>query len=454
VAERPLEGWRLQPVPADPAATRAGELLRALGAGTTGSGPRLSVAAAPGSGALADWAASGAMALTGYPEGPPLVAPGCPATAARGAVLALQALAGPLGLEGHRLLGERAAVRGLRRNAPWSPGGSCRAVATADGWVAVSLARQEDLEAVPALVSSQVQDEPWAALEGWAAQHRAAEVAERAQLLGIPAAPVPADPAPVWPPWNIACAAGDPGPDRPLVVDLSSLWAGPLCGSLLGLAGADVVRLESTGRPDGGRQVGAFDDLLHAGQPSVALPFHEPGGRAQLQQLVARADVVITSARPRALRQLGLDAEDHLAGRGSGVWVAITAHPVRADGTAWVGFGDDAAMAAGLVCRDADGRPLPCGDAIADPLTGVHAALAALACVRAGGRHLVQLDLRDVAASTLRPLPAGAAGAAGQVQPPAARRAGGRAQALGADTAEVLAGRWPAVSAGTSAGSG
>lgn len=437
MTDSPLSGWVLDAVPADPAATYAGELLRALGASTEGSGPHLSVPAAPGSGAEADWAASGAMALTGYPGGLPLIAPGCPATAARAAVLALEALAGPLGVEGHRLLGERAAVHGFTRNAPWSAGGSCRAIATSDGWVAVSLARPEDLDAVPALVSAEFSPEPWTDLQAWSADRPALDVVDRAQLLGIPAAPVPRSPTRVWPPWQIAYTPGDPAPVRPLVVDLSSLWAGPLCGSLLDLTGAEVVRVESTERPDGGRQVPAFDDLLHAGQSSVALSFREARGRAQLQDLVRRADVVITSARPRALQGLGLDPESHLAARGNGVWVAITAHPVQPDGSVWVGFGDDAAMAAGVVCRDTDGRPLPCGDALADPLTGMHAALAAFAGVRAGGRHHVRLNLRDVTASTLLPWHGGPAG---RVLPPVARRTQGRAHPLGADTDAVLAG--------------
>jgi hypothetical protein len=438
VTDGPLADWVLESVPTDPAATYAGELLAALGAGTRDSGPRLSVAPAEGSGAEADWAASGAMALTGFRDGPPLVAPGSPATAARAAVLSLEALAGPLGLAGHRLLGERAALHGFVRNAPWSAGGSCRALATRDGWVAVSLARPEDVEAVAAVVSSDAPEQPWSALEAWAAERTALAVADRAQLLGIPVAPIPEQPTRTWPPWQITSTPGDLGPKRPLVVDLSTLWAGPLCGHLLGLAGAEVVRVESTHRLDGSRLVPAFDDLLHAGQSSVALPFHTSSGQEQLRELVARADVVITSARPRALQQLGLDPEEHLAGRRSGVWLAITAHPVRPDGSVWVGFGDDAAMAAGVVCRDAGGRPLPCGDALADPLTGLHAALAAWAGVRGGGRHVVRLNLRDVAASTLVSVGGAAAGVA---EPPVSRRARGSARAPGADTEAVLAAR-------------
>ena len=56
------------------------------------------------------------------------------------------------------------------------------------------------------------------------------------------------------------------------MVELGSLWAAPLCGSLLAAAGADVVKVESIGRPDGARRgPPAFFDLLNGGKRSVAL---------------------------------------------------------------------------------------------------------------------------------------------------------------------------------------
>src|SRR4051794_32727440 len=99
----------------------------------------------------ADWAASGAMALTGRRTGPPLLAPTTAATAARRAVERLEAVTGRrTGVDGAQLLGERAALAGYRRRAPWSPGGGCRAVRTSDGWVAVSLVRPDDAVGVAA----------------------------------------------------------------------------------------------------------------------------------------------------------------------------------------------------------------------------------------------------------------------------------------------------------------
>lgn len=433
-----------------PAAAWARGLLQELGAARAVT----AVVDTPGSGAVADWAASGAMALTGPADAAPLVAPGRPATAARGALLALDALAGrELGVAGHLLLGERAAVTGRGRAAPWSVGGACRAVRTRQGWLAVSLARDSDLELLPALVEGPADEAPWEVVATWARTRTAQEAAQRAQLLGLPAAPVE-DPATGGRMWRIISMESSEGAQPgspPLVLDLSTLWAGPLCAHLLGLTGARVVRVESSGRPDGGRRGSPrFDALLHAGQPSVALDFGSVSGRAQLSDLVAVADVVVSSARPRALQQLGIDPEQWVTRPGNGVWVAITAHPPAADGATWVGYGDDAAMAAGLVRRLADGTPVPCGDALADPLTGTHAAVAALALWQRGGRHLVQSSLWEVCCAVGGAVPESEVrpGADGwlvdtgdawvAVAAPRARPPSGSSRPLGADTDIVL----------------
>ena len=54
------------------------------------------------------------------------------------------------GLDALALLGERAALMGLWRRGAVSCGGSCRLLPSADGFMAVSLPRAEDMESVPA----------------------------------------------------------------------------------------------------------------------------------------------------------------------------------------------------------------------------------------------------------------------------------------------------------------
>ena len=110
---------------------------------------------------------------------------------------------------------------------------------------------------------------------------------------------------------------------------------------------------------------------------------------------------MIEASRPRALEQLGIDATAIVAGGGPRVWVSITGHGRDGAGADWVAFGDDAAVAGGLVAHDEHG-PVFCADAIADPIAGVVAAGAALQALAAGGRWLLDVSLSAVAAAAGR----------------------------------------------------
>ena len=104
---------------------------------------------------------------------------------------------------------------------------------------------------------------------------------------------------------------------------------------------------------------------------------------------------MLEASRSRALRQLGLIAEDVVANGTS--WLSITARGRSSDA---VGFGDDIAARAGLVHLDND-VPCPVGDAIADPLSGVAAALAARAALDVEEARLIDVSMLHVAAETL-----------------------------------------------------
>lgn len=199
-------------------------------------------------------------------------------------------------------------------------------------------------------------------------------------------------------PWQ-AVRIAEALPGRALsdcvVADLSSMWAGPLCAHLLGRAGASVIKVESTQRPDGARADRRFFEWLHAGQEFREFDFRSAAGRAELAELIDSADIVIEASRPRALAQLGLgpDERPHSPGQ---IWLSITGYgrsdPMR------VAFGDDAAVAGGLVGWH-EGEPVFCADAVADPLTGLCGALAVTAAVRSGGGILIDLSMRAAAAA-------------------------------------------------------
>jgi hypothetical protein len=308
---------------------------------------------------------------------------------ARAAAAAASELLG-VSTDADEILTGRAALQGLTARGRISAGGATHLLAAADGWWALTLSRADDVAAVPALLqTAALPEDLWPAIADWSTHRGAAEVVARARLLGLPAAALAETPAAA----PVTRPLGRPAPPREpaglLVADLSSMWAGPLCGQLLARAGAVVVKVENPARPDGTRAgTPQFFDWMNAGKLSWATDFDDPA----LRDLLTAADVVIEASRPGALRRRGLGPDD-VGGRDGRVWLRISGH-----GTAdWAAFGDDAAVAGGLVSDD--GGPAFCGDAIADPLTGLHAALAVAESLRRGGGELVEMSMAAVAAT-------------------------------------------------------
>lgn len=430
----------------------ANRLLRDVGA-------TLQISSRPGIHPALRWAQSGAMALTGYPDGPAQMLPVPLASCADGVVAALDHLdAGSrLNLDGAQLLGERAAFANHRRAGAVAPGGGCRLLAAADGWLAVNLVRSDDWEVVPAWLQMQVAD--WEGVTQAVKHRNVSDCVEQGRLLGLAITAMDRPPAqPVQ--WCKEIYRGAPRAisrkPRPLVIDLASLWAGPLCTHLWQMLGAQVIKVESTARPDGMRQgATGFYDLLNAGKASVALDFSQSSGREQLRQLLLRADLVVEASRPRALRQLGIQAEEILNENPGATWIGICGYGRDEPAANWIAFGDDAGVAAGLsqVLHDCSGLPMFCGDAIADPLTGLHAALAGWSSHVNGGGRLLSVALCDVVAHCIQFAALGDAEstraradewrvaiAAPDIAAPHARPVSRPARPLGADTTEILTG--------------
>ncbi len=337
------------------------------------------------------------------------------------------ALAEPFGADAGELLTGRAALLGLHPQGRHSAGGATRLLRAADGWCALTLSRADDIATVPALLEVDDVVDVWSDIALWAATRSAAAVVERAILLDLPASRL--GEATAAPPRVSAC--GPPVAPRSaaglLVIDLTSMWAGPLCGQLLVRAGAVVVKVESPTRPDGSR-VGdpRFFDWMNHGKLSYAVDFDDH--RQDLAALLEAADVVLEAARPAALVRRGLGPEQTSARPGR-VWVRITGY--GPDEAGRVAFGDDAAVAGDLVRHGADG-PVFLGDALADPLSGLEAAAAVRASLRRGGGELIEIAMSQVAA-TYAAL-SQAEDSAGEAVPPDIH---GPASPLGADVAAV-----------------
>ena len=325
-------------------------------------------------------------------------------------------------LDGTQLLLERM----LRTGAKWrdgcSPNGACRFVRTADGVLAVNLPRPSDWELLAAWLESDADCAwSWPRLTEAVRSRASKPLVDRARLLGLAVAatgnafngcahssighPSMEHPSIVVDGDPLGdCRNLRPRPRPPVVLDLSALWAGPLCGHLLWLCGGRVIKVESRDRLDGARFGDAdFYALLNQGKRSVVVGLGAPDERALLRHLVEQADIVIESSRPRALRQLGIQAEEWVRRQTGRTWISITGYGRVGAGADWIAFGDDAGVAAGLadLMRAATGAHQFAGDAIADPLTGAEAARAAWRSWLTGGSRLISLSLTGVAARML-----------------------------------------------------
>lgn len=180
------------------------------------------------------------------------------------------------------------------------------------------------------------------------------------------------------------------------VIDFSAFWAGPSITGLLAGLGADVVKIESTQRPDLMRLASTASIAtprwyewsplfasLNMNKRGVTLDLTSPRGHELAMELIRNADVVFESFSPRVMRQLGLDYESAVGVNPSIIYVRQPAYGLSGPWRDRGGFAPTIEAAAGMswMTGFSDQPPRnpqgPC-----DPLTGWHTAVALLALLR------------------------------------------------------------------------
>jgi len=318
-------------------------------------------------------------------------------------------------LDAEEELTRRMRITGWRPNGRVSAGGTCRLMPTVDrSWLAFNLARPDDVDALPAVFgcgqSFDDRVDYWSVVERLVAERAADEVLTNAITFGLPVAKVgeskPLSFRESGRRDERAPEASHFDPKELTVIDLSSLWAGPLVGRLLAEIGCRVVKVESVHRPDGARHGHPeFFHHLDATKESVGLDFRTDEDRIELRRMIEGADVVVEASRPRALEQLGIDRRRTITSGSVRAWLSITAHGSTGEAASRVGFGDDAAAAGGLLADGADG-PRFIGDAIADPITGILGFTSLIDALLDGRRDIVDVSLAGSAALLARSLDA------------------------------------------------
>lgn len=311
-------------------------------------------------------------------------------------------------LDGPTMIGERGAAGNYVIRGKQSAGkGGSRIHPTADGnWFALTILREDDRHLLPALVQDSdfdIHDNE--AIAAAILRSDSAGLLERGRALGLTVATVDEE---VQSPAVELLVTGPrrdrPAGHRPVVLDLSAIWAGPLVGHLLWLAGAEVVKVENPNRPDLIRiDDPRIFDIVNQGKDSLALDLTRPDERDSLIALIRKADFVIESSRVRALKQLGIDADALVREVPGLVWLSVTGHGVSGEPANWTGIGHDCGVAAGLAreLMRVSGEPGYVGDALPDPLTGITAAIEGWRAYRSGEARRIGFAMSAIAARAL-----------------------------------------------------
>ncbi|MPY94684.1 MAG: hypothetical protein GEV08_16965 [Acidimicrobiia bacterium] len=204
------------------------------------------------------------------------------------------------------------------------------------------------------------------------------------------------------------------------VVEVTNNWAGPLCGRFLADLGADVVKVEWPAKPstralfwagpaqDQQRQ--GFNRSMYFAEMNrnkrdVALDLSLPEGREVLRELVRSADVLIENNSARVMPNLGLDWPALRELNPGLVMVSMSGYGASGPRRDWLAYGSNIETTSGLtaVTGYPDGVLSRTTLFYADPVSGVHGAVAVLAALehrRATGEgQWVDLSLDECGAA-------------------------------------------------------
>ncbi|MBI4318516.1 MAG: CoA transferase [Chloroflexi bacterium] len=185
------------------------------------------------------------------------------------------------------------------------------------------------------------------------------------------------------------------------VVDLTSMWAGPLCTRVLADLGAEVIKIEMPARPDGTRSNPGYFSWLNRNKLAVALDLSVPAAKECFKRLVKVSDVVVESFSSRVMKNLRLDYSVLRELKPDIVMLSMPAYGSSGPYANYVAYGPGLEASSGMAAITGyrDGDPMLSGSAYGDPVAGMHgvvAVLAGLRCRRRTGKgQWIDLSQRE-----------------------------------------------------------
>ena len=186
------------------------------------------------------------------------------------------------------------------------------------------------------------------------------------------------------------------------ILDLSRVMSGPFCTSMLSDLGAEVIKIEMPGFGDEARHFGPYVDgesayfiLLNRNKKSVTVNLKTPEGRAVIESLIPKCDVLVENFRPGVMARLGLDEPKARALNPDIIYTSISGFGQESPLQDWPAFDLCIQAMSGLMSLTGPkgGPATAVGESVADVCTGMFAAFGTVAALfdreRTGkGRHV------------------------------------------------------------------
>ena len=193
------------------------------------------------------------------------------------------------------------------------------------------------------------------------------------------------------------------------VLDLSRVFAGPMCGMVLADFGAEVIKVEHPGRGDDTRDWGlrigktetTYYNSMNRNKRSITLDLQSPEGLKIIHNLLPQCDVVIHNFKSGGAEKLGLGYEQLRAIKPDVVYCAVGGYDSSGPEAKRPGYDLVIQAEAGLMALNGEASqpPLKFGVAVVDLMTGMYAAQAVLAALfrreRTGQGRLIEMALYD-----------------------------------------------------------
>jgi len=194
------------------------------------------------------------------------------------------------------------------------------------------------------------------------------------------------------------------------VLDFTWMLAGPYATRLLADFGAEVIKVQSkqtaTGAED--NQTGYFA-AWNRNKLGITLDLGKVEARELIIDLVKRCDIVMENFTPRVMRNWGLDYTRLKQANPGLVMVSLSGFGRGGPWQDYAALGPTVQALSGLtrLCSYPAGRPCGIGFALADHISGLYAALAAVSALRhrdvAGHGEYIEISELEAACSTLGP---------------------------------------------------